>query len=161
NSYPYYCKLQENQLWKLRNLLIAAGLSVPKKKLKLDPNRVVGKTIGVTMEDDEYDGKLKSVIAAVFPAAELVEGNIVDDEPEDDEADVDEDEEYSDDEDVEEDSADEFEEMDRSALKKYIAERQDGFKAKKSQSDDDLREIARSLAAPAAADDDEDIEDEE
>ena len=28
--FPYYCKLQENQLWKLRNLFIAAGKTVPK-----------------------------------------------------------------------------------------------------------------------------------
>ena len=74
NSYPYYCKLQENQLWKLRNLLIAAGLNVPKKRMKLDPNKVVGKEIGVTMADDEYEGKMKSVVDAVFPVAELADG---------------------------------------------------------------------------------------
>lgn len=82
NSYPYYCQLTENQLWKLRNLLIAAGLNVPKKRMKLDPNKVVGKRIGVTMEDDEYEGKSKSVIAAVFPASEL-SGEEVDDEESD------------------------------------------------------------------------------
>lgn len=73
-SYPYYCTLTEQTLWKLRNLLIAAGINVPKKKVKLDPNRVIGKAIGVTMEDDEYDGKMKSVIGAVFPVSELAEG---------------------------------------------------------------------------------------
>lgn len=90
-SYPYYCKLTENQLWKLRNLLVAGGLNVPKSRTKVDPNRVVGKTIGVTMEDDEYDGKMKSVIAAVFPAAELAaEAGPAQDEPEDDGDDADE-----------------------------------------------------------------------
>lgn len=79
NSYPYYCKLQENQLWKLRNLAVAAGLNVPKKRMKFDPNKVIGKQIGVTMEDDEYDGKMKSVIGAVFPISELAEGLEVDD----------------------------------------------------------------------------------
>lgn len=74
SSYPYYCKLQENQLWKLRNLAVAAGLNVPKKRMKFDPNKLVGKTIGVTMEDDEYEGKMKSVIAATFPVSELTEG---------------------------------------------------------------------------------------
>lgn len=74
NSYPYYCKLQENQLWKLRNIAVAAGLNVPKKRMKFDPNKVVGKKIGVTMEDDEYDGKMKSVVNAVFPIAELADG---------------------------------------------------------------------------------------
>lgn len=91
-SYPYYCKLTENQLWKLRNLLVAAGLNVPKARMKLEPSKVVGKTIGVTMEDDEYEGKMKSVIAAVFPAAELANyGN--DPEPDEDEADDDTEEE--------------------------------------------------------------------
>lgn len=70
-AYPFYCKLQENQLWKLRNILVAAGMSVPKKRINLDPNKVVGKEIGVSMVDDEYDGKDKSVIDAVFPVSEL------------------------------------------------------------------------------------------
>lgn len=87
NSYPYYCQLTENQLWKLRNLAVAAGLNVPKKRMKFDPNKVVGKSIGVTMEDDEWtndQGKttLKSVIAAVFPIAELADGG--EDLPDDD-----------------------------------------------------------------------------
>lgn len=86
-AYPYYCVLQENQLWKLRNIAVAAGLNVPKKRMKFDPNKVVGKSIGVSLEDDEYtddNGKttLKSVIAAVFPIAELAEGG--EDMPEDD-----------------------------------------------------------------------------
>lgn len=84
-AYPYYCKLTKEQLWKLRNLLIAAGLNVPKARLKVDPNKVVGKSIGVTMEDDEYDGKEKSVIAAVFSAAELAAGGTDDSDYDDDE----------------------------------------------------------------------------
>lgn len=87
-AYPYYCKLTENQLWKLRNLLVAGGLNVPKARLKVDPNKVIGKTIGVTMEDDEYEGKEKSVIGAVFPAAELAaEAGPRQDEPEEDDDD--------------------------------------------------------------------------
>lgn len=74
SSYPYRCKLQENQLWKLRNLAVAAGLNVPKKRVKFDPNKIVGKKIGVTMEDDEYEGKEKSEVSAVFPISELADG---------------------------------------------------------------------------------------
>lgn len=69
--YAYYCVLSAEQLWKVRNLLIAAGINVPKKKVKVDPTRVVGKTIAITLEDDEYEGKEKSTIAAVFSASEL------------------------------------------------------------------------------------------
>lgn len=161
-AYPYYCKLQENQLWKLRNLLIAAGINVPKKRIQIDPARLIGKAIGVTMEDDEYDGKEKSVIAAVFPSADLMDGNLVEDEDEDEEPEDDEEVE-SDDVEDDEPEADPFEDMDRTQLKAYIKERQEGFQAKKSQTDDDLRELARSLdgAAEEPEDDDEDEEPEE
>jgi hypothetical protein len=88
-SYPYYCQLEEASLWKIRNLLIAAGVNVPKKRVKVNPNIVVGKNIGVTLEDDEYDGKLKSVIQATFPASELNEDDVPDEDEdaEDDEED--------------------------------------------------------------------------
>lgn len=103
-TYPYYCKHQENQLWKIRNLLVAAGISVPKKRVKVDPNKVVGKTIGVTLEDDEYDGKAQSNIAAVFPASELNgDDDDLDDDVEEDEVEeeVDDTEEADEEEDEE------------------------------------------------------------
>jgi hypothetical protein len=84
NSYPYYCVIQDNQLWKLRNIAVAAGINVPKKRMKFDPNKLVGKSVGVTMEDDDpYEGKVKSVVAAVFPIAELADGAEVEDDDED------------------------------------------------------------------------------
>jgi hypothetical protein len=73
NTYPYYCGFDVKQAWKVRGLCMAAGLNVPKKRVKVDPNKLVGKEIGVAMEDDEYDGKTKSVIAGVFPVSELSE----------------------------------------------------------------------------------------
>lgn len=82
-SYPYYCKVQDNQLWKLRNIAVAAGLNVPKKRQKFDPNRVVGKSVGVTMVDDEpYQGRVKSTIDAIFPISELADGPEMDDDDE-------------------------------------------------------------------------------
>lgn len=92
-SYPYYCKHQENQYWKIRNLLVAAGMTVPKKKVKVDPNKLVGKVIAVTLEDEEYDGKPQSNIAATFPISELDD----DDVPDEDEDDVEDDDEDEDD----------------------------------------------------------------
>lgn len=91
-SYPYYCKLQENQLWKVRNLFISAGLGklvAGKAKATVDPNKVVGKAIGIMLEDDEYEGKMKSVIEAVMPISDLEDGGV----DEDPEIDVDEEEE--------------------------------------------------------------------
>ena len=174
NKYPFYCKLQENQLWKLRNLLIAAGQNVPKKRIKLDPSKVVGKMIGVTMDDTEYEGKPQSEVVAVFPASELADSDGAEDDVNDDDgsedddedqwntgpsddADDDEDDEGEADEegDEEEDSGDEFDAMDRTALKAYLKAQDGSFQAKKSQTDDDLRELAR-----AAAGNDEDEEEE-
>lgn len=89
-TYPYYCKLVENQLWKLRNLIQAAGIAVPKKKIKLDPEKLVGKLIGITLEDDEYEGKEQSVIEAIFEASEVTDSGLpsapdVDDDDDEDE----------------------------------------------------------------------------
>lgn len=67
SSYPYYVNFDAAQLWKSRNLCIAAGLKVPSSKVKLDPNKLVGKSIGIALEDDEYEGRVKSTVAAVFP----------------------------------------------------------------------------------------------
>jgi len=113
-TYPYYCTYTaENQLWKIRNLFVAAGMNVPKKRMSVDPNKVVGKAIGVTLEDDEYDGKEQSVVSATFPLSEL-EGDADDDESDDDDSDDDEeeDEEDSDDDDTEEEDSDDEEEDD-------------------------------------------------
>mgnify|MGYP001405319969 CR=1 FL=1 len=84
-TYPLYCKFQENQLWKIRNLAVAAGMNVPKKRIKLDPNKLVGRSIGVTLEDEEYEGKMQSVVQATFPTSELGDSPIADDDDDDDE----------------------------------------------------------------------------
>jgi hypothetical protein len=70
-SYPYRCVLDEANAWKIRQLFMACGMNVPKKRMKVDPNKAVGKFLGLTLEDDEYEGKTKSVIAATFPVSEL------------------------------------------------------------------------------------------
>ena len=114
--FPYYCKLQQNQLWKLRDLLIAAGERIPKKALNIDPNKVVGREIAIEVEDDVWDGKVRSQVQAVF-SAEMAEEDLAaedsdetQDEVEDDnfdevEDDFDEDEDF--DEDLEDDELDE------------------------------------------------------
>lgn len=72
--YPYYVTMDEKSLWKARNLFIAAGMAVPKKKVRVDPNKLVGKTIGVAMISEEYNDKWKSSVDATFPASD-VQGN--------------------------------------------------------------------------------------
>lgn len=114
--YPFYCGFGENELWKIRNLWAACGKTIPKKRVKLDPNSIVGRDIGVTLQDTEYDGKMQSEIGATFPTSELAENDEdiddedVDDEDEDDEEDEDEDESSDDDEDEEDEDDDEDDE---------------------------------------------------
>lgn len=69
--YPYYCPLTPKVLWKIRTLFINLGLPVPKTKGKLNIGSTVGKSIGVFLEGEEYNGKMKSVITNTFPADEL------------------------------------------------------------------------------------------
>lgn len=82
--YPYRCTLNEEALWKIRNLFLACGINVPKKKMNVDPNKIIGKEFGASLEDDEYEGRMKSVIQAVFPADDVV----ADTEPSEDEEEI-------------------------------------------------------------------------
>lgn len=103
-TYPVYCLLGADQVWKLRNLMMAAGFAVPKKRITVDGNRLVGKDIGIFLADDEYEGKPKSVIESFFPASEYSGPSNEDDdsdEEEEYEEEAPEDEEYEDDEEPE------------------------------------------------------------
>lgn len=82
-TYPHYCKLVDTQFWKIKALFEAAGISVGKRKAKVDPNRLVGKSVGVGIEDDEYEGRVKSTIVDVFPE-EDVHDSKGDEDPEED-----------------------------------------------------------------------------
>lgn len=64
--YPYYIVLDEKQLWKFRALLLAAGKEVPKRKVTVDPESIVGRQIMIDLEDDEWEGREKSTVAGVF-----------------------------------------------------------------------------------------------
>lgn len=71
--YPYYIVLDEKQLWKFRALLLAAGKEVPKRKVTVDPESIVGKQVMIDLEDDEWEGREKSTVAGVFkPSPEEV-----------------------------------------------------------------------------------------
>ena len=64
--YPYYVLLDEKQLWKFRALLLAAGKEVPKRKVTVDPESIVGRQVMIDLEDSEWEGREKSTIAGVF-----------------------------------------------------------------------------------------------
>lgn len=110
-TYPYYVGCDDDkQAWKIRKLLIAAGIPVPKKLVMVDPNKLVGKTIGAFLDDDEYEGRMKSVIADTFPVSEIDNDEDEDEAParkpkarvveddEDDDVDLDEEDDEEDEE---------------------------------------------------------------
>jgi hypothetical protein len=91
STYPYYVNPAKNQLWKIAGLCRAVGIKVKMSKIKFDPNKLVGRELGVALADDEYEGRAKSVIDDVFSVDEIG-SNADEDAPEGDEVDVDDDE---------------------------------------------------------------------
>lgn len=71
STYPYYLSPAEKQAWKVRGICVAAGLNVKSARIRFDPNKLVGKTIGVALEDDEFEGRIKSSIGDVFTKDEV------------------------------------------------------------------------------------------
>jgi hypothetical protein len=179
--FPYFCSLDPKMLWKLRNLLVAAGVSVPKAKQKIDLNRIVGREIGVTIEDaDDYKDREQSELTAVFPASELDDPVMDDDDDDDDEApdnsgggEIDESYDDGDDSlddlddvedvDVEDDAVeeepeeevaegDEWDEItDRLELRKALKKVAPDVKTSTKQTEDDIRDLIRDAVAKAAA----------
>lgn len=96
-TYPYRCTLGTDSLWKIRNLFIAAGKQVPKKKMRVDPSKLINAEVGVHLIDHEYNERVSSQIDSVFPVSDLPKATKkrkaaeVDDEVEDEEIEEDED----------------------------------------------------------------------
>lgn len=98
--------LKPEALWNLRNLIHAAvGKNVAGKQLDFEPEKLYGKLIGISVEDNEYtkDGttKVTSQVASAFPKDELAESDDDEDEDSDDEEEEEEDDEDEDLEEVE------------------------------------------------------------
>jgi Protein of unknown function (DUF669) len=118
------CFLTDEALWRLRNRLEAMGIPVKSRKaMKLDLAETIGKKFGGTVEDEEYENKIKSRIQDAYPYDEVEdraagtaeeldedEGEEDLDEEDEDEEDEDEDEEEDVDEDEEEDEEEEEDE---------------------------------------------------
>jgi len=157
--FPYYCKLQQNQLWKLRDLLVAAGVSVPKKATLIDPNAPVGKFIAAEVEDETGQYAGRSTVNGTYGLDILDEDNQPGDEDDEEDYESDEEEAEEEDEDEAEDlnalSLPELRKMakglgiDHTGLKKaeLIEAIEEAEDEEEDESDDDL--------------DDEDLEDEE
>jgi hypothetical protein len=111
--FPFYCKLQQNQFWKLRDLLVAAGVTVPKKVVNIDPEAIIGKYIAAEVEDETGQYAGRSSVNATYGLDILDEDGAAgagDDEGDDEDEEYDGDEEEADDDSEDEDEDDEEEE---------------------------------------------------
>lgn len=97
--------LKKAALFNLRNLIHAAtGKNVAGRALDFDPEKVFGRTVGCSVEDNEYpegSGKVRSQVQSFFPEAEA---QIADEE----ETEVEDETEYEEEEDLEEVEVDEL-----------------------------------------------------
>lgn len=134
--------LTEKSLWKLRDLLEAMGVKVPKRVVDIPVKKLIGKELGVTLFDDEYENRISSKVG------DYISPEAVGDEPDDEE-------------DVDEPESDGLEEMDRSELKAYIKENSLDVTVRKSMSDDDIREAITEAQGEEESEDEEEEEDED
>lgn len=75
--------LVQESLWNLRNFLSDMGLKVPSKATNIPLAKLIGRKIGATLEDDTFDNKTKSKIAATFAPSDLGGSAAAEDEDED------------------------------------------------------------------------------
>lgn len=145
--FPFYCKLQQNQLWKLRDLLVAAGEVVPKKAIQIDPEKIVGKTIAIEVEDDSYNGNVRSSVSSTYGLDILDEdGDDVQGDEEDEEFDY---EEY--DEDLDEEDEGEYEDYEEDDEEDDVEEEDEEDEEELPEDDDEEYEEEDEEEEPAPA----------
>jgi len=106
-----YCSLKKTALWNFRNLINAAlGRNVAGKTVDVDLKRFKEKVVGAVIEEDEYEGKVRSRVSTWFPRDEYEEAEGDEDENGDEEDEEEEEDEDYDDEEEEEDEDEEEEE---------------------------------------------------
>lgn len=109
----YDCYLTPDAMWRLRNTLEALGTEVPNKAYKLDLRKLKNLEMAVTIDNEEYEQKIRSRVIDTFPLSELEDLEDEDDEDEDEDEDEDDDEdEDEDDEDEDEDEDDDDDDED-------------------------------------------------
>lgn len=62
--------LKPSAMFNLRNTLTACGVNVPKSAVSLDTRKLIGKTLGIEVEDREYEGNVYPNVKKTFPADE-------------------------------------------------------------------------------------------
>lgn len=91
--FPYYCKLSANQLWKLRDLLVAAGEDIPRRAVRVQPEKIVNRLLCIEVSDDTYGGTVRSTVDSVYSWDVLRPNEKFSEQDPDEENDVEDDEE--------------------------------------------------------------------
>lgn len=66
------CSLLKQSLWNLRQVLEACGKQVPSSIVNIPLDKLVGLELaGTVMDDEPYQGRIKSIITAFFPLSDL------------------------------------------------------------------------------------------
>lgn len=165
--FPFYCKIQQNQLWKLRDLLVAAGQTVPKKAQQIDPSSVVGKFVAGEVEDETGQYAGRSTVNGIYGLEVLDDdGGAESDEDEEYEGDEDSDEEYDEDEDDDDDEGYEEDEEaeDLSALTLVELRKRAkglGIDTAGLKKDDLIESIEEAESEEAEDDEDDDFDDDD
>lgn len=95
--------LSPKALWRLRQTLEALGVKVPSKRVRINPDNLLKKEAAITVEDEEYDGKVYSRVSDTYTIDDWDEASS---DIEDDDEDEDDDEESDDDDDDEDEDDD-------------------------------------------------------
>jgi type III secretory pathway component EscV len=108
--------LTPKALWRVRQTYEACGVKVPSKKVRLNPSALENKECAITVEDDEYENKVRSRVVDTFLLSDFEESEAEEDEETDeedeDEAEDEEEEEEEDETEEESDEDDELEDVD-------------------------------------------------
>lgn len=79
---PYVTSLQPQSLWNLRAVLEALGVEVPEEELQIVFGELKGLELGLTVEHETYERKVKERIVDLFPIEELEEVEATEEEEE-------------------------------------------------------------------------------
>lgn len=67
----YFTSLSPRALFKLRELLVALGVNVPKSAVSIDPNKLVGRTLGIEVEIENKAGEEYPEVKKVFSTKKM------------------------------------------------------------------------------------------
>jgi hypothetical protein len=62
----FITSLVKESLWNLRNFLEDMGVKVPARAVDVPLAKLKGRELGITVDDDEYEGKIKSKVVSTF-----------------------------------------------------------------------------------------------